>query len=111
MRAEDEPYADGPLMMRIALHGDFSCVSRPLVAVRVHAGAESASVGALADSGYRPLDDTPQFLYRQRLEFLDEARLPQRQDRRYRGLARRAFRRGTVGQAHAPVASRRPDAG
>lgn len=98
IRAADEPYADGPLMMRIALHGDFSCVSRPLVAVRVHAGAESASVGALADSGYRPLDDAPQFLYRQRLDFLAEARLPRRRDRRYRALARRAFRRGTVGQ-------------
>ncbi len=98
MRAEDEPYADGPLMMRIALRGDFSCVSRPLVAVRVHAGAESASVGVLGSTGYRPLDDAPQFLYRQRLEFLDEARLPPRRDRRYRSLARRSFRRGTVGQ-------------
>jgi glycosyltransferase involved in cell wall biosynthesis len=98
MRAEDEPYADGSLMMRIALHGDFSCVSRPLVAVRVHAGAESASVGALAGTGYRPADDAPRFLYRQRLQFLDEARLPPRRDRRYRALARRAFRRGTVGQ-------------
>jgi glycosyltransferase involved in cell wall biosynthesis len=98
IRGEDEPYADAPLMMRIALHGDFACVSRPLVAVRIHAGAESATVGAFTGAQYDPLDDTPGFLYRQRLEFLDAAGLPAPRDRRYRALARRAYRRETVGR-------------
>jgi glycosyltransferase involved in cell wall biosynthesis len=98
IRAEDELYADGPLMMRIALHGGFCGFSRALVAVRVHPTAESASVGQFAGAAYRPLDDAPGFLYRQRLAFLDEARLPAKQDRRYRQLAGSAYRRETLGR-------------
>jgi glycosyltransferase involved in cell wall biosynthesis len=98
IRERDEPYADAPLMMRIGVHGDFACFTRPLVAVRIHAAAESAAAGSFTGEGYDPRDDTPGVLYRQRLDFLDEARLAPARDRRYRALARRTYRRDTVGR-------------
>ena len=107
MRSGDGPYADGPLMMRIALRGNFACVSKPLVAVRIHPGAESASVGSFGGTRYDPLDDMPGILYRQRLQFLDEAQLPQARDGRYRKLAARAYHRETVGRLTLDLAAAR----
>jgi hypothetical protein len=55
-------------------------------------------VGSFTGSRYEPRDDTPGILYRQRVSFLDEARLSRARDRRYRAFAGRAYRRETVGR-------------
>ena len=109
IRAADGLYADGPLMMRIALHGGFCGFSRALVAVRVHPTAESASVGQFAGAAYRPLADAPGFLYRQRLAFLDEARFPTEQGTSLPATRRERLQTGDSRTSHTWAAGRRPD--
>ena len=45
--ADEEALADVPMLRRIALDWDIACISRPLVAFRVHDGTASATLGAL----------------------------------------------------------------
>jgi glycosyltransferase involved in cell wall biosynthesis len=108
-RDEDEPFGDGPLIMRIALNWDIAWLAEPLVAVRVHEESVSASHASLSDGGYDPSDTLPETLLKQRIGFLDEAeaRLAPREVRRYRSLARESYRRETVGRLARQIGVRR----
>jgi glycosyltransferase involved in cell wall biosynthesis len=108
LREHEKPYADGPLMMRIALSHDFACLTQSLVAVRMHGRAESAAVaGSFNGIAYDPDETMAERLLEQRLSFLDEAKLPTAEDRRYRALAIRTFRGDTVGRLTTDVGARR----
>src|SRR4029079_2325200 len=69
LRVAEEPFADQPLMMRIALDWDVAWVCRPLVAVRIHEETESAAFTSYSDGKYEPSDAMPQMQLRQRLRF------------------------------------------
>ena len=97
VRPSDEPYADGPLMMRIGLKYDFVAQDTPLVAVRVHADAASATAGDFTGTGYAFDDSIVHHLDEQRRTFLDEADLPAAEKRRYRAIAARAYRGDRIG--------------
>lgn len=92
LRESEEPFADVPLFLRIAVEWDFLSVRRPLVGVRVHEGSETAAaVGSLAETDYY-IANLPQILFERRTAFLDEAQTRGMEVERYRLLARRAFR-------------------
>ena len=107
LRVEEEPFADAPLMMRIGVDWDFACISRPLVAVRMHENASSAEFTTFTGKSYDPDDTIPESLFRQRISFLDAAELPASQDQRYRALAERTFRRDTIGRMTIEVGTTR----
>lgn len=95
LRADEEPSADVPLLMRIALDWDFAMISQPLVGVRVHPGAATASTGGWTGAGY-DLSNYAEILFERRIRFLAEAGLPERTTRAYRSAARGAYRREAV---------------
>ncbi len=105
VRPEDEPYADGPLMMRIGLRHDFLAQEQAHVAVRVHGEAASATAGDFTGVGYAFDDSLVRHLNDQRLLFLAESQLPAEDRRRYRSIAARALRADTVGLLTKNVAS------
>jgi glycosyltransferase involved in cell wall biosynthesis len=92
LRVDEEPLADVPLLMRIALDWDFAYLSESLVGFRLHAAAATADLGSFTGTGYELLDEQPGILFDQRTRFLSEAGLSQRQTDRYRSIAERAFR-------------------
>lgn len=96
LRVEDEPLADFPLLMRVACEWDVACLSASLSALRLHAGAASASVGSFNGVGYDLRDEEPRIRLNQRLRFLGEATLAEKRAQRYRALAERTFRRDTI---------------
>jgi glycosyltransferase involved in cell wall biosynthesis len=85
LRAEEEPFSDIPMWMRIALEWDFAFLAEPLVAFRLH--ESSATVRLTSDSA-------PRILRARRTGFLDEvqARLSPQRLRRYRTLTEQTFR-------------------
>jgi hypothetical protein len=85
--------ADVQTLRRIALHWDVACISRLLVAYRIHASTSSAGQGTSTGEGYVADDSHPQTLFAQRIRFLDEARLPSRLDTRLRSIADNSLRR------------------
>jgi cellulose synthase/poly-beta-1,6-N-acetylglucosamine synthase-like glycosyltransferase len=92
LRESEEPFADVPLFLRIALGWDFVSVRRPLVGVRVHEDSETAAaVGSLTDTDYY-IANLPQILFERRSQFLDEAQKLGVETERYRLLAQRSFR-------------------
>ena len=95
LRPDEEPSADVPLLMRIALDWDFAMVSEPLVGVRVHPGAETASTSGWTGAGY-DLGNLAENLLERRSRFLEEAGLSKRTTRAYQSAARRAYRRAAV---------------
>ena len=94
-RADEEPSADVPLLMRIALDWDFAMISEPLVGVRVHPDAETASVAGWSGTGY-DLNNLAENLLERRIGFLEEAGLSTWTTRSYRSAAMRAYRRAAV---------------
>ena len=46
IRAEEEPFGDLQLWMRIAMHWDFGYVARPLSGFRIHEASSTSSIGA-----------------------------------------------------------------
>jgi glycosyltransferase involved in cell wall biosynthesis len=95
LRVDEEPLADVPLLMRIALDWDFALVSKPLVGFRLHADSATAGLGTFTGAGYE-LGDLPEILFQHRIRFLAEASLPKRQSDTYRSLARSTLRREAV---------------
>lgn len=85
-RAEDEPLADLPLLLRVGSRWDIACLSASLAALRLHADSTTVAVGSF----------TGHIRYRQRLRFLDETALPVGRSKHYRVLAERALRRERV---------------
>ena len=88
--ADEEPFADIPLFLRIALHWDVGYVAAPLVGFRTHPDTETSRLAAPddieMDSRERERTYTRIFLDR-RLGFLASAPLPAGTLRRYRALA------------------------
>jgi glycosyltransferase involved in cell wall biosynthesis len=107
LRVEDEPFADGPLMMRIAVESDIAWIAESLVAVRIHGDAISAMIGSFSGERYEPDDTLPKTLHRQRVCFLDEAHLPAEQVRHYRSIAIDTYRRHTIGLLWEQIGLRR----
>ena len=101
LRAEEFPSADVSFLMRIALDWSLACIARSLVACRVHVDAATIAalgsfVGPDRDLDAVHFDKLPKNLFERRIQFLEEARLPNRQADRYRALARTTFRRESV---------------
>ena len=94
-RAIDEPYADFPLLMRIALGWDFFSLSAPLVRLRVHDESETAALGVFIGGDYY-ISEQPTILFDHRMRFLEAAHLEPERDRRYRALAKGAYLEGSV---------------
>ena len=95
LRADEEPSADIPLLMRIALRWDFAMVAEPLVGVRVHPGATTAGIAGWNGTGY-DLSYYAENLLERRLRFLAEAGLPERAEASYRAAAEHTYVRAVV---------------
>ena len=95
LRANEEPSADVPLLMRIALDWDFAMISEPLVGVRVHPDAETASAAGWTATSY-DVGSLAENLLERRIRFLEEAGLSKRTTRSHQSAARRAYRRAAV---------------
>jgi glycosyltransferase involved in cell wall biosynthesis len=107
LRADDEPFADGPLMMRIGVDWDVGWIADPLVAVRMHELAVSATAGSYSQGKYEPDITVAESLLRQRMRFLEEARLPAERVRHYRSIALETHRRHAIGLLWEQVGLRR----
>jgi glycosyltransferase involved in cell wall biosynthesis len=86
----DEPLADVPLFMRIAMNWDIAYLDRPLVAVRVHDQTETARLASREKGKPNARDRLvpwAQIMFDRRIGFLDEAGLPSDETNRYRSLA------------------------
>jgi glycosyltransferase involved in cell wall biosynthesis len=94
MAPDDGAFADIPLFLRIAQDWDMAYVNRPLVAFRIHEETETTRLALLnhiePDARDRLLR-CEQIILDLRLGFIDEARLPRDQARRYRALAKLRF--------------------
>jgi len=94
MTTREEPFADVPLFMRIALKWDFAYVDRPLAAFRVH---DASVTKQLAPGGERASDERDrlltygQIMFDRRIGFLDGAGLKSETTSRYRALATLRF--------------------
>jgi glycosyltransferase involved in cell wall biosynthesis len=96
LRATEQPFADVPLFMRIALHWDVLSVSDALVGVRVHERSETAAaVGSFTGADYE-MSRLPKVLFDRRIQFLDDARTNGVETGRYRELAERSLRTDSV---------------
>ena len=62
LRAEEEPFSDVPMWMRIALEWEFAFLSEPLAAVRVHEKSATAGLGSF-DGGQIDVADRNQILW------------------------------------------------
>lgn len=93
LNADEEPFADLPMWMRIALDWDFAFLSEPLAAIRVHGESATAALGSFV-AGQIDVPDRNDILLRRRTGFLGAAqsRLSRRRMRLYGRLARRSFR-------------------
>lgn len=99
LNAEEEPFADLPMWMRIALDWDFAFLSEPLAAIRVHGDSATAALGSFV-AGQIDVPDRNDILRRRRTGFLAAAqsRLSRRRSRLYGRLAQRTFRDEEVRQ-------------
>jgi glycosyltransferase involved in cell wall biosynthesis len=94
MKSRDEPFADVPLFMRIALKWDFAYIDRSLVGFRQHGETETKQ---LVSSGDREADNRDRLLtygqvfFDRRIGFLDQVGLPSPETNRYRSLATLRF--------------------
>jgi glycosyltransferase involved in cell wall biosynthesis len=89
-RAEEEPFGDRQLWMRLALDWDFGYIARPLVGFRMHAATVTTSVaarhGVPADGRQRGLLYS-QINFQRRMDFLEHAPLDPSAAKRLRALA------------------------
>jgi Glycosyl transferase family 2 len=90
IRADEEPFADIPMWMRIALDSDVVFLAEPLAGFRVH--DDSVTKGLVSVDGEQLGSDAQlavytQIFFERRLGFLDQAGLPAERARRYRSLA------------------------
>ena len=97
LRADEQPSADVPLLMRIALRWDFAMVAQPLVGVRVHPGAATAGTAGWTGTGYE-LGNYAEILFERRTRFLAQAELPRRAAASYRATAERTYAGALVDQ-------------
>jgi len=90
IRAEEEPFGDLQLWMRIALHWDFGFVSKPLAGFRIHSDTTTRNIGAqhgVTSDGRELTFLHAQIRLKRRMDFLDDARLELRSTPRLRALA------------------------
>ena len=101
LRETEQPIADFPLFMRIALDWDFASVGSPLAAIRMHKDAATAreGYGRFTGEQYEVVTDLYGRLHEQRRAFLAEfaPRLGQRPHRRYAARAERSYQRDQIG--------------
>jgi glycosyltransferase involved in cell wall biosynthesis len=92
LNAEEEPFSDLPMWMRIALDWDFAFLSEPLAAVRVHGDSATAALGSFV-AGQIDVHDRNEILWRRRTGFLAAAqsRLSPKRIKLYTRLARRSY--------------------
>jgi glycosyltransferase involved in cell wall biosynthesis len=94
LRAEEEPFGDRELWMRIALNWDFGYIAEPLVGFRVHAETVTTNVaaqhGVTSDGRGRGLLYS-QLHFERRMDFLDEARLESGRTKRLQAIATLQF--------------------
>jgi hypothetical protein len=102
MRQQDEPFAEVPMQLRIALNWDVVFVAQPLVGFRIH--DETITKGLVTVEGEqlnaeKQLATFTQIFYDRRTGFLADAGLPEARTRRYRSLAtlRHLANRGGLG--------------
>jgi hypothetical protein len=94
MMTREEPFADVPLLMRIAQGWDIGYINRPLVAFRVHDQTETTR---LVSPSHHERDERDrllrygQIMFDRRVGFLEQARLPSKAADRYRSLAALRF--------------------
>lgn len=93
--ADELPFADVPLFMRIALGWDYFSLSAPLVRLRVHGESETAALGSFVGEDYY-IPELPKILYNHRMRFLDTAGLEPERDGRYRTEAKQSYLEGSV---------------
>ena len=90
LKAEEEPFADVPLFMRIASSWDIAYLERPLAAFRVHDDTETARLAPVGEGEAAARDRLLTYgriMFDRRIGFLDEAALPSSEANRYRALA------------------------
>jgi glycosyltransferase involved in cell wall biosynthesis len=99
LNAEEEPFADLPMWMRLALDWDFAFLGEPLAAIRVHGESATAALGSFV-GGQIDVPDRNDILLRRRTGFLATARsrLSRRRVRLYRRLAQLTYRDEEVRQ-------------
>ena len=91
LNADEEPFADVPMWMRIALEWDFAFLARTLAGFRLHSDTVTLRLGTNADG---TIDDVErvllfaQIMFERRAGFLATAPLPSAKARRYHALAR-----------------------
>jgi hypothetical protein len=90
IRAEEGPFGDLQLWMRIALDWDFGYVARPLAGFRIHQETTTRNIGAqhgVTSDGRELVLVHTQMRLERRMDFLATARLPPESARRLRALA------------------------
>lgn len=97
LRADEQPFPDVPLFLRVALKWDVAHVPEPLVAVRAHANSETAQFGVVTTDGYE-MRSLPELLLARRLQFIDRTEMSDHWKKRHRALARRAIAKEEVGR-------------
>jgi hypothetical protein len=85
-------------MMRIAVDWDIAWIAQSCVAVRMHEKSTTALSAPLVAGKYEVDDTLPETLLRQRLRFLNEARLSAERRAEYRSIAEYTYRREVVGR-------------
>jgi hypothetical protein len=90
MRLEEEPFAEVPMQLRIALHWDVVFVAQSLAGLRIH--DETVTKGLVTVDGEQlnaeeQLATFTQIFYDRRTGFLADAGLPEARTRRYWSLA------------------------
>jgi glycosyltransferase involved in cell wall biosynthesis len=93
MVTREEPFADVPLLMRIARAWDIAYLNRPLVAFRVHDQTETTRVVSSSEEpdAHDRLLRYGRIMFDRRIGFLDDAALPTGEANRYRSLATLRF--------------------
>jgi glycosyltransferase involved in cell wall biosynthesis len=110
-RADEEPFGDRQLWMRIALNWDFGYVATPLAGFRAHADTVSTNVAARHGVAVDGRDGGllyAQLTFQRRIDFLADAPLERRQTKRLHALAtlQLLVDRANAGLAPAEVAAR-----
>lgn len=93
-RDDEQPFADLPMWMRIALKWDFAFLARPLAGYRDHPDTVSMRLGSdagLEFEGQKRILLWAQSRLDRRIGFLDSAELSRERKTRYRSLATVAF--------------------
>lgn len=103
---EDDPYSDQTLWLRIALHHDVGFVLATRIALRIHAGADSARWGHKTDSGFAPDWSTIRHNHNARSRFLKTHRSELRKVRALQWQSSRLFVAQAVSCAVGPRVSR-----